>query len=222
MDFIFSFLSDIHWVALSKIILMDIILGGDNAIIIGMACASIPIAQRQKAIFLGTAAAIILRILVLGFAAYIIDIPYLKLVAGVMLVWIGYKLLNGDGGHGEIEPKEQMWAAIKTIAVADLIMSIDNVFAITAASQGVGEHSFAYAVFGVLLSIPIIIFGSTLISRLMERYKIITWIGAGMLGWVGGEMIAHDPVVHGINPLLISAVAAALVIGVSLFKKKAI
>ncbi len=221
MDFIFSFLADIHWVALSKIILMDIILGGDNAIIIGMACAGIPLAQRKKAIFFGTAAAIILRILVLAFASYIIDIPYLKLVAGVMLVWIGYKLLNGDGGHGEIEPKEQMWAAIKTIAVADLIMSIDNVFAITAASQGVGEHSFAYAVFGVLLSIPIIIFGSTVISNLMGRFPIITWAGAGLLGWVGGEMIAHDPVVHGVNPLMLSAIAAALVIGVSLLKKKA-
>lgn len=188
--------ANIEWLALAKIVLLDVILGGDNAVVIAMACASVPLAQRSKAIFWGTATAVAMRIVILVFAAFLIGIPFLKLVAGGMLVWIGYKLLADQGGHEIDNKSDKMWDAIKTIALADLVMSLDNVFAVTAASQSAGEHGLAYAIFGVFLSIPIIIFGATLVSKVIDRFPIIIWAGAALLGWVGGEMVVSDVIVQ--------------------------
>lgn len=188
-----DFLQIIDWSALLKIILIDIVLGGDNAIVIAVACAGIPLAYQRKAILYGTAAAIGMRIVVLLLASYVMQIPFVKLVAGLMLFWVGYKLLVGGGSDHNIEPQDKMWDAIKAIAIADLVMSIDNVFAVTGAAQSAGEHSGIYAVAGVLLSIPVIVFGASLITKLMDRFPIIIWAGGALLGWVATEMIIGEP-----------------------------
>lgn len=209
MDFLFN----LDWAALVKIILLDIVLGGDNAVVIALACAGIPLAYQRKAILLGTGAAIGMRIIILLLASYIVAIPFVKLVAGLMLLWIGYKLLTGSDGDHKVEPQSRMWDAVKAIAIADLVMSIDNVFAVTGAAQSAGEHSGAYAVAGVLLSIPIIVFGATLITKLIDRFPIIVWIGGGLLGWVAAEMIVGDPKVApyftNVNHHLVYAIGAA-------------
>lgn len=193
MDFLYG----IHWDALFKIIIVDILLGGDNALVIAMACAAVPLAQRKKAIFYGTMAAIVMRGVILALASLILTIPFLKVVAGSLLLWIGYKLITEQGEEPNINAPDKLWEAIKTIAIADLVMSIDNVFAVTGAAQSAGEHSLIYAVVGILLSIPFIILGATLISNIINKYPIIIVIGAGMLGWIGAEMIISDPMLSG-------------------------
>ena len=219
MDFLFN----LDWAALFKIVLLDIVLGGDNAVVIAMACAGIPLAYQRKAILIGTGAAVGMRILILLLASYVMMIPFVKLAAGLMLFWIGYKLLAGDGGGHDVEPQSRMWDAIKAIAIADLVMSIDNVFAVTGAAQSAGEHSGAYAVAGVLLSIPIIVFGATLISKMIEKFPVIIWIGGGLLGWVAAEMLIGDPQVaplfNEVDHHVIAAIGALLVLASGLTKR---
>ena len=211
MDFLFN----LDWSALVKIIILDIVLGGDNAVVIALACSGVPEAYRRKAIFGGTAAAVLLRIIVLGLASYVIQIPFVKLLAGLMLFWIGYQLLTADDDGHNVQPQDRVWAAIKAIAIADLVMSIDNVFAVTGAAQSTGEHSGLYAAGGVLLSIPIIVFGATLISKVIDRFPIITWAGGGLLGWVAAEMVASDlkaaPMLAGVNHTALYVTGAAVV-----------
>lgn len=185
----------IDFVAIFKIIMIDIMLGGDNAILIGMACAALPVTLRTKAILLGTLGAIVIRGIALAGADWLMGVTLLKLIAGAYLIYIGYGLINGNDSHSDIPANEKMWAAIKTIIVADLIMSIDNVFAVVAAAQSAGEHSTLYAIAGIVLSIPIIIAGSTLIVGMMTRFPIIIWAGGGLLGLVGAEMMITDPLV---------------------------
>lgn len=192
-----DFLTLIHWDAILKIIGIDILLGGDNAVVIAMACKAVPLDKRKIAILGGTAAAILLRGIVLVIAAFLIGIPYLKIAAGMMLFWIGFKLLDDSNEDPEVAASDKVWGAIKTIAIADLIMSIDNVFAVTGASQSAGEHSMFYAIAGILVSIPFIVFGATIITKLMDRFPVIIWAGAGLLGWVGAEMILSDGSIHG-------------------------
>jgi YjbE family integral membrane protein len=189
-----EFLLNLNWVAIGQIILIDILLGGDNAIVIALACRNLPANLRTKGILWGTFGAIAIRIALIAFAVTVLQVPYLKIIGGLLLLWIGIKLLaDNDEGHGEIQASDRLLTAIKTIVVADLVMSIDNVIAVaSAAEQAGGEHQMALVVFGILVSIPIIIWGSTIVLKLMERFPIIITFGAGLLGYLAGGMIFSD------------------------------
>jgi len=193
-----EFLTAQFWLAVGQIILIDILLGGDNAVVIALACRSLPEAQRMKGILWGTAGAIALRVILIGFALTLLAIPYLKLVGGVLLVWIGVKLLlpTDDDEHGNIQASDKLWGAVKTVIVADLVMSIDNVIAIAGAAQGAAEqHQMPLVIFGLLVSIPIIIWGSQLVLKLMDRFPMIITLGAALLGYIAGGLVLTDPAV---------------------------
>lgn len=188
-----SFLSSPDfWVALSQIILINIVLSGDNAVVIAMASRALPPAQQKKAIIFGSVGAIVLRVVLTFFAVYLLTLPYLKLVGAALLLWIGVGLLQGDDGEENLEGHSGLFAAIKTIVVADLVMSLDNVVGVAAAAKG----NVPLLVFGLVISIPLIIFGSTIILKLMSRFPIIITAGAALLGWVAGEMAMSDPAIH--------------------------
>ncbi len=184
------------WIAVGQIIMIDILLGGDNAVVIALACRKLPPAQRTKGILWGTAGAIVLRIVLIFFALQLLAIPFLKLIGAVLLIWIGVKLLlpEHDEGHSDIEGSEKLWGAVKTVIVADLVMSVDNVIAIAGAAEASGTgHSMALVIFGVLVSIPIIVWGSQMVIKLMDRYPIIITLGGMLLGWIAGTMAVTDP-----------------------------
>jgi YjbE family integral membrane protein len=190
-----------YLVPLAKIIWIDLLLSGDNAIVIALACRQLPPQQRRIGMILGAGTAIALRIIFAIFITYLLGVPFLKIIGGLLLLWIGMKLAVGDDGGGhEIESSENLWRAVRTIAIADAVMSLDNVIAIAAAAGG----NVWLFIFGLLLSIPLIVFGSTLLSSIMERFPIIVWAGAALLGWIAGEMIVSDPFVltwlQGFNP----------------------
>ena len=177
------------WIGLLKIIWINIILSGDNAVVIALAARSLPPHQQTKAVVLGSGAAVALRILLTVVAAKLLALPYLQIVGGLLLLWIGVQLL-GDEDEGEGEAKEygSMMAAVRTILIADLVMSLDNVIAVAAAAKG----SMLLLILGLAISIPLVIFGSTLMIKLMERFPVIVVFGAGLIGWVGGETIVSD------------------------------
>jgi YjbE family integral membrane protein len=179
------------WLALSQIILINIVLSGDNAVVIALASRSLPPTQQKKAILFGSLGAIVLRIVLTFFAVYLLSLPYLKLAGAALLLWIGVGLLKGDDDEAELEGHSNLVAAIKTIIVADLVMSLDNVIGVAAAAKG----NVALLVIGLGISIPLIIYGSTLILKLMTRFPVIITIGAGLLGWVAGEMAFSDPAI---------------------------
>jgi YjbE family integral membrane protein len=186
--------SPAFWVALGQIIIIDILLGGDNAVVIALACRKLAPAQRTKGIIWGTAGAIILRVILIAFAMTLLNVPFLKFVGAILLVWIGVKLLAPDEeGHGDIQGSDKLFAAIKTIIVADLVMSVDNVIAIAGAAQNSGDHAMLLVVLGLLISIPIIVWGSQLVIKLMERYPLIITAGGMLLGWIAGGMLVTDP-----------------------------
>ncbi len=180
------------WViAVLQIIAIDIVLGGDNAIIIALACRNLPKHQRRVGILWGTAGAIILRVILVFFATSLMEIWGLRSIGGILLIWIGVKLLTEvetNDLDGKINQSSNLLTAIRTIIIADFVMSLDNALAITAAAKG----NIGLVVFGLLLSVPIIISGSALILRLMERFPIIITAGAGLLGWLGGGLIISD------------------------------
>ena len=188
-----SFASPELWIALVQIILINIVLSGDNAVVIALACRSLPPTQQKKAIIFGSVGAIVLRIILTFFAVYLLQLPYLKLVGAALLLWIGIGLLKGDDDDAELEGHSGLFAAIKTIVIADLVMSLDNVIGVAAAAKG----SVFLLIVGLAVSIPLIIYGSTLILKLMERFPIIITVGAGLLGWVAGEMAVTDPAITG-------------------------
>ncbi|MFC5496685.1 TerC family protein [Caenimonas terrae] len=177
------------WIGLLKIIWINIILSGDNAVVIALAARTLPPTQQRKAVFFGSGAAVVLRILLTVVAAKLLALPYLQIVGGLLLLWIGVQLL-GDEDEGEGEAKEHgtLMAAVRTILIADLVMSLDNVIAVAAAAKG----SMLLLILGLAISIPLVIFGSTLMIKLMERFPIIVVLGAALIGWVGGETIASD------------------------------
>ncbi len=186
------------WLAVGQIIMIDILLGGDNAVVIALACRKLPPAQRRMGIIYGTAGAIGLRVILIFFALALLAIPFLKIVGGLLLVWIGVKLLapGDEDEHGNIEGSDRLWAAVKTVIVADLVMSIDNVIAIAGAAEGAGgDHKMFLVVFGLLVSIPIIVWGSQFVIKLMDRFPVIITAGAMLLGWIAGTMAVTDPVV---------------------------
>jgi YjbE family integral membrane protein len=190
------------WIAVGQIIMIDILLGGDNAVVIALACRKLDPAQRIKGIVWGTAGAIILRVILIFFALTLLAIPFLKIVGAILLVWIGVKLLAPDeDGHGDIAASDKLWAAVKTIIVADLVMSVDNVIAIAGAAQGAGEHQMALVIFGLVVSIPIIVWGSTLVIKLMDRFPFIITAGGMLLGWIAGTMLVTDPAIVSHMPL---------------------
>ena len=184
------------WVAVGQIILIDILLGGDNAVVIALACRSLPPELRTKGIIWGTAGAIVLRVVLIAFALTLLQVPFLKFVGGLLLIWIGVKLLapEDEGGHDNIKGSDKLWGAVKTIIVADLVMSIDNVIAIAGAAQGAGEqHQLVLVIFGLVVSIPIIVWGSQIVLKLMDRFPIIITLGGMLLGWIAGTMAHSDP-----------------------------
>ena len=187
-------LLNLNLVAVGQIILIDILLGGDNAIVIALACRNLPRHLRLKGVLWGTAGAIVLRIGLIAFAVAMLQIPYLKAVGGVLLFWIGIKLLaEGDDDHDNIQASSRLLTAIKTIIVADFVMSLDNVIAVaSAAEQAGGEDSMKLVVFGIIVSIPVIIWGSTLVLKLMERFPIIITLGAALLGYLAAGMVISD------------------------------
>ena len=159
-----------------------------NAVVIALAARSLPRKQQNQAIIWGSAAAIVLRVLLTLFAVALLTLPWLKLVGSLLLFWIGIKLLIPEEGDADIKASDQLLAAIKTILVADLVMSLDNVIAVAAAARG----SVVLLILGLAISIPLVIFGATLLLKLMERFPVIITIGAGLIGWVAGEMLVAD------------------------------
>jgi len=179
--------------AIGQIIWIDLLLSGDNAVVIALACRSLPEKQKRLGIIFGASAAIILRILFALIISQILLVPFLMSVGGVLLLWIAVKLLRGEqAGEQNIPASEKLWHAVRTIAMADAVMSLDNVVAISAASGG----NYWLFMFGLAVSIPLIVVGATLITGLVKRFPIFVWAGAGLLGWIAGEMIARDPALH--------------------------
>ena len=203
------------WIGLLKIIWINIILSGDNAVVIALAARSLPPEQQRKAVLLGSGAAVVLRILLTVVAARLLALPYLQIIGGLLLLWIGVQLLSDDEGEGGEERHHgSMAAAVRTILIADLVMSLDNVIAVAAAARG----NTVLLILGLAISIPLVIFGSTLMIRLMERYPVIVVLGAGLIGWVGGETIMGDAILKPFseaNPCshyVAAAAGAALVV----------
>lgn len=190
-----EFLTAHFWLAVGQIIMIDILLGGDNAVVIALACRQLPEKQRFKGILWGTAGAIVLRVILIAFALTLLQVPFLKLVGAGLLLWIGVKLLvPEEEGHSNIQGSDKLWAAVKTVIVADLVMSIDNVIAIAGAATGAGStHQLPLVIFGLLVSIPIIIGGSQLVLKLMDRFPMIITLGGMLLGWIAGTMAHSDP-----------------------------
>lgn len=191
--------SSLFWVAVLQIIAIDIMLGGDNAVVIALACRKLPPEQRGRGIFWGVVGAIILRVVMIYFALQLLAVPYLKIVGALLLFWIGIKLMlpEHDDEHGNIDGGTTLMAAIKTIIVADAVMSLDNVIAVAGASHG----SMVLVTFGILVSIPVVVWGSKLVLTLMDRFPLVITLGAALLGWIGGGMLLSDPA----TPRMLSA-----------------
>ncbi len=184
------------WFAVGQIIMIDILLGGDNAVVIALACRGLPAEQRKWGIIWGTVGAIVLRVLLIAFALTLLTVPYLKLVGAVLLVWIGVKLLvpQEEDAHN-VNASDRLWGAVKTVIIADLVMSVDNVLAIAGAAGNAGQHQLGLVIFGLLVSIPIIVAGSQIVLKLMDRFPWIITLGGMLLGWIAGQMAITDPAV---------------------------
>ena len=221
-----EYFNDSWVIAVLQIIAIDIVLGGDNAIIIALACRNLPKHKRRAGILWGTAGAIILRVILVFFATSLMEIPGLRLIGGILLIWIGVKFLTEVETHaldGKINQSSNLLTAIRTIIIADFVMSLDNALAITAAAKG----DIGLVVFGLLLSVPIIIWGSALILRLMERFPVIITAGAGLLGWLGGGLMISDKLLAEFTaisppttPTMATALGAMFVIAMGRFFAK--
>ena len=206
------------WIGLLKIVWINIILSGDNAVVIALAARGLPPEQQKKAVMLGSGAAVVLRIALTVVAARLMQLPFVEVIGGLLLLWIGVGLLKSedDEADGGAVVKQSMMAAVRTILLADLVMSLDNVIAVAAAAGG----DIVLLILGLAISIPLVIFGSTLMIKLMERFPVIVVLGAALIGWVAGETITSDHVLEALvqaNPWLHYAAAAAgalLVVGI--------
>jgi YjbE family integral membrane protein len=189
-----EFMSDALVISILQIIAIDIILGGDNAIIIALACRDLPARQKKLGILWGTAGAIILRVILVFFATTLLTVPGLKLIGGLLLLWIGVKLVTENDAEADhnVNSSRSLMTAIRTIIIADFVMSLDNSIAIAAAAKG----NMYLVVFGLVLSVPIIIAGSAIILKLMSRFPVIISLGAALLGWLAGDLIVHDPLLE--------------------------
>lgn len=187
------------WVAVLQIIMIDVVLSGDNAVVIALACRNLPPEQRRRGIFWGVAGAVGLRVVLTAVAALVLNLPWLKLIGGVLLFWIGIKLLMPEDDDGcDIAPAAHLWGAVRTIVVADFVMSLDNVIGVAGASQG----NLFLLLFGLVVSIPLIVWSSQIILHLMERWPVVVTLGAGLLGWIAAGMMWSDPVADGLRQQL--------------------
>ncbi|QIL82987.1 TerC family protein [Diaphorobacter sp. HDW4A] len=187
--------SSAFWIGLLEVIGINIVLSGDNAVVIALAARSLPPEQQRRAIQFGSGAAVVLRILLTFMAAQLLQLPWLQIVGGCLLLWIGTQLLvSGDEGDAESKGPNSMMVAIRTILLADLVMSLDNVIAVAAAAQG----NMVLLILGLAISIPLVIFGSTLIIKIMDRFPVIVTLGAALIGWVAGETITSDEMLKNI------------------------
>jgi len=185
-----SFTSAAFWVAVGQIIAIDIVLSGDNAVVIALACRNLSLEQRKRGIFWGVAGAVSLRVVLTAFAALVMNLPWLKFIGGCLLLWIGVKLMLPEDEEGEdIPASEHLWGAVRTIVIADFVMSLDNVIGVAGASHG----NLFLLLFGLAVSIPLIVWSSKLILHWMERWPAVVVLGAGLLGWVAGQMLVSDP-----------------------------
>jgi YjbE family integral membrane protein len=214
------------WLAVVQIIWIDILLSGDNAVVIALACRKLPPSQRMWGVVLGTLVAITLRVAFTGIVAQLMTMPYVKLIGGALLFWIAVKLLGGEenGRTGEIEAVDNLWHAIRIVAIADAVMSLDNIIAVAAAARG----SYALLMFGLAVSIPLIMAGAALVIALLERFPVIVWAGAALLGWISGEIIASDPLfaqhfdpttAHGVR-LAVATTGALLVVFIGMLRRR--
>ena len=211
-----------------SIIVANILLSGDNAVVIALASRNLPPVQQKKAIFWGSAAAIILRVILTITAVALLKLPYLKIVGGILLLYIGIQLLADSNVEEDMKAESSIWAAIRTILIADLVMSLDNVLAVAAAAQnGPEETRLLLLIIGLAMSIPLIVFGSAMLLKIMERFPIIITFGAGLLGFLAGGMLVDDPAIKdtiqktlGNAKLAFEVVGVALVILVGTFLKK--
>ncbi len=205
------------WLGLLEIIGVNIVLSGDNAVVIALAARSLPQRQQRAAIAIGSGGAIVLRVILTTVAASVLTLPYLKLAGSVLLLWIGVQLLlpgNEDGDSGA-KTSEHLTGAVRTILIADLVMSLDNVLAVAAAAHG----NLVLLILGLAISIPLIVFGSTAILKLMDRFPVVIELGAGLLGYVAGDMFLSEPMVDAwdmpaIVEVLIPWIGALIVIGI--------
>jgi YjbE family integral membrane protein len=179
------------WIGVVQILLIDILLSGDNAMVIALACRGLPERQRTWGIVIGASLAVLLRIVLAGVVTQLVQLPYLKLVGGLALLYIAAQLLAPEDGDTEVEPASHLWGAVRIIVVADVVMSVDNVLPVAAAARG----NFALLVIGLAGSIPLLVVGAAVILSLLRRFPILVWAGAALLGWIAGEMIATDPVI---------------------------
>jgi YjbE family integral membrane protein len=199
---------------LLQIIWINVLLSGDNAVVIALACRSLPPRERRIGVLLGAGAAVALRVVFTLVVVSLMEVPYLKLVGGALLVWIAVKLLTDETDEASVKQSDTIWNAVRTVAIADMVMSLDNVIAIAAAAKG----SAALIIFGLGLSVPLIVFGATLIITVLQRYPALVWAGAGLLGWVAGSLIVSDPGWHSLMaawPALVDEVVGG-VVGVAL------
>ncbi len=180
------------WLALGQIIWINVLLSGDNAIVIALACRGLPANKRAMGIMLGAGAAILLRIIFTIGVKFLLELPYLKVIGGVLLIWVAYKLITQEeADEGGVAASASLWEAVRTIAIADVVMSLDNVLAIAAAAKG----NNTLIILGLIISIPMIIGGATILTKVLHRFPILVWAGAALLGWIAGDLIASDPVV---------------------------
>lgn len=208
------------WIALLQILAIDILLGGDNAVVIAMACRRLPREKRRQAIWGGMLGAILVRIVLLFFAMQLLALPWLKLLGALLLLWVGIKLIAANDDDEEVDGGVRLWTAIRTIIVADVVMSLDNVIAVAAAGQG----NLWLVSAGVLISIPLIVLGSRLVLALMDRFPSVVLFGGALIGWIAGGLGVADPALHDWLPVsepwwlhyLASAVGAALVLALGL------
>ena len=194
MDFT-EFSSPVFWAAALQIIWINILLSGDNAVVIALACRSLPPKERKWGLLLGAGAAVLLRIFFTLIIAQLMGLPFLKLAGGVALLWIAVKLIVPEEEHGEgkVAAGESLWRAVRIVAIADIVMSLDNVIAIAAAAKG----NVTLIVFGLVVSIPMIIAGAALLTALLTKFPILVWAGAALLGWIAGEIMIEDPATVG-------------------------
>ncbi|MDE1179525.1 TerC family protein [Paraburkholderia sp.] len=190
-----EFFATLHWGAVIQIVIIDILLGGDNAVVIALACRNLPPAQRTRGVLWGTLGAIVLRVVLIAFAVALLDVPLLKFAGGLLLLWIGVRLMApAHDAHEHVKPADKLLAAIKTIIIADAVMSLDNVIAIAGAAEAADpQHRLALVIFGLIVSIPLIVWGSQIVLKLLDRFPVVITLGAALLGWIAGGLIVNDP-----------------------------
>ncbi|HEY5366665.1 MAG TPA: TerC family protein [Casimicrobiaceae bacterium] len=181
------------WTALAKIAVINIVLSGDNAVVIALACRSLAPRQQRNAFIVGTAGIVVLMTALTSCAALLMTLPWIQLGGSLLLLWIGAKLLLPEGEQGDVDDTANFWVAVKTIIIADLVMSIDNVLGMAGAAKG----HYGMLFVGLVITMPLILFGSAMLMKVMERFPVVVTIGAGLLGYVAGDMAVGDIAVHG-------------------------